>query len=275
MALEFRILGPLEVVQDGAAVSLGGRLRRSLVATLVLQAGEAVSTDRLIEELWPEDHEGALARLQVYVSQVRKQLGADAGALETRPGGYALVIGDEALDAHRFERLARAGAAALAAGEPERAAGVLREALALWRGPALADLVYEPFAQTPAARLEERRTGCLEDRIEADLALGHHDEVVAELEALVAQQPLRERTCGQLMLALYRSGRQAEALDVYRRTRRTLQEELGLEPGPELQELQQAILRQDASLRIEAPELRARRHLPAPPTALVGRRREL
>jgi predicted ATPase/DNA-binding SARP family transcriptional activator len=275
MALELRILGTLEVVRDGEPLRLAGRVRRSLVALLVLHAGEAVSSDRLIEELWPAGDRGARARLQVYVSQLRKALGPDGGVLETRPGGYALAVEPDAVDALRFERLAGLGREALAAGEPERAAPTLLEALALWRGPVLADLAYEPFAATAAGRLEELRLGAVEDRIDAELALGRHVELVAELERLVAAEPLRERLRRQLMLALYRSGRQADALAAFRDLRRSLRDELGLEPGQELQELQRAILRQDDALRVETPELRARRHLPAPPTALVGRRSEL
>ncbi|HET9244114.1 MAG TPA: BTAD domain-containing putative transcriptional regulator [Gaiella sp.] len=275
MALELRILGPLEILRDGQTVRLEGRLRRSLVALLVLHARETVSSDRLIEELWPGNDRGGRARLQVYVSQLRRALGPDARALETRPNGYALAVEPDALDASRFERLVAVGREALSAGEPERAAAALVEALALWRGPALADLVYESFAQAEAARLEELRLAAVEDRIDAELALGRHGELVAELERLVAEHPLRERLRGQLMLALYRSGRQADALAAFHETRRHLDEELGLEPGPELKDLQRAILRHDPVLRVEAPELRARRHLPAPPTSLVGREREL
>src|SRR5262249_51809217 len=155
------------------------------------------------------------------------------------------------------------------------AASIFRDALGLWRGPALADVAYEAFAQSDIARLEELRLVALEERIDADLALARQLELVPELEALVAVQPLRERLHGQLMLALYRSGRQIDALAAFRRVRRALRDELGLEPGPELQELQQAILRQDAALRVEPPELRARRHLPAPQTPLFGRREEV
>jgi predicted ATPase/DNA-binding SARP family transcriptional activator len=275
MALELRILGPLEIVRDGEQLRLEGRLRRSLVALLVLHAGEAVSSDRLIEELWPDTTQGARARLQVYVSQLRRALGPEARALETRPNGYTLVVEPDAVDASRFERLVAVGREALSAGEPERAAAALEEALDLWRGPALADLAYESFAQAEATRLEELRLAAIEDRIEAELVLGRHAELVAELERLVAEHPLRERMRGQLMLALYRCGRQADALAAFHEARRVLDEELGLEAGPELKELQRAILRHDPALRVEAPELRARRHLPAPPTALVGRRREL
>jgi predicted ATPase/DNA-binding SARP family transcriptional activator len=275
MALEFRILGALEVVRDGEPLRLAGRLRRSFVAVLVLHAGEAISVDRLIEELWPGHDEGALARLRVYVSQLRKAFGADAAVLETQPGGYALVVEPDAVDALRFERLAAVGREALAADDPERAAETLVEALALWRGAALAEFAYDSFAQNAAARLDELRLSANEDRIAAALALGRHSDLIGELEQLVRDHPLRERPRGQLMLALYRNGRQADALAAFREARRVLDEELGLEPGPELKELQRAILRQDAALRVERPELRARRHLPAPSTPIVGREREL
>jgi predicted ATPase/DNA-binding SARP family transcriptional activator len=274
MALELGILGPLEVRRDGEPVPLAGRVRRSLVALLALHAGEPVSADRLIEELWPGHDPGARARLQVTVSQLRRLLG-DGAALETRPGGYALGVEPGAVDAVRFERLAALGRDALAAGDAERAAELLAGALALWRGPALADLAYEEFAQAAAARLEELRLACLEDRLDAELALGRHAELVPELERLVAEQPLRERLVGQLVLALYRAGRQADALAAYRRARQALADELGLEPGPELRALQRRILRHDPGLRVEPAELRARRHLPAPSTPLVGRRAEL
>jgi predicted ATPase/DNA-binding SARP family transcriptional activator len=275
VALELRILGPLEVLRDGEPLRVVGRVRRSILALLALHLGEVVSTDRLIEELWNGYDEGARGRLQVTISHLRTALGPEAAALETRPGGYALAVEPDAVDALRFERLAALGRESLGAEEAERAAETLAKALALWRGPPLGDLAYEGFAQAATARLEELRLAALEDRIDAELQLGRHVDLVAELEQLVAEQPLRERLRGQLMLALYRSGRQADALAAYRETRRILDEELGLEPGDELNELQHAILRQDAALRVEAPELRARRHLPAPATPLVGRDDEL
>ena len=165
-----------------------------------------------------------------------------ADVLVTQGGGYLLRIGDDEIDADRFERLFEQGRNALARGEPETAAATLREALALWRGPPLADFTFEPFAQAEIARLDERRLAALEERIDADLALGRHADLVAEIEALVASHPLRERLRAALMLALYRSGRQAEALQVYQDARRALVEELGVEPGPALQQLQRAIL---------------------------------
>jgi predicted ATPase/DNA-binding SARP family transcriptional activator len=264
LAYELRILGPLEVVRDGRALALGGPKPRTLVALLAL--GEPVPPDRLIDVLWPEYDEAAPARLQVYVSQLRKALG-DPAAIELRAGGY--VLNAEALDSQRFESLAREGRAALAAGDPEAAASLLGEALALWRGPVAEEL-------GPAARrLDELRLGAIEDRVDAELALGRHRELIAELEQLVAEQPLRERLRGALMLALYRDDRQADALDAYLAARRTLVDELGVEPGPRLQELHAAILAQDAALLVEPPEIRARRHLPAPATSLVGRRAQL
>jgi predicted ATPase/DNA-binding SARP family transcriptional activator len=241
------------------------------VALLALEPGEPVPPDRLIDVLWPEYDEGAPARLQVYVSQLRKALG-DPAAIELRAGGYVLT---GALDAERFESLVREGREALAAGDAEAAARVLGEALALWRGPALADLAAEEFAGPVARRLEELRLGAVEDRIDAQLALGRHRELVPELERLVAEQPLRERLRGALMLALYRDGRQADALDAYRAARRTLVDELGVEPGPQLQQLHAAILGQDGSLLVEPQDVRERRHLPAPASPLVGRRAQV
>src|SRR5262249_3874932 len=187
-----------------------------------------------------------LHRVQVYATQLRKALGADT--VPRRGPGYALDVEPERVDTTRFLQLVGEGRGALAAESPEDAAAALREALALWRGPALADFVYEPFAQTEIARLEELRTVALEDRIEADLALGRHAELVSELEALVDAQPLRERPRAQLMLALYRSGRQADALAAYREARETLVDQLGVEPGPELKVREAAILGQDESL---------------------------
>jgi YVTN family beta-propeller protein len=245
--MEFRILGPFEVSERGQPLELGAGKQRALLALLLLRAGEVVSTDRLIDALWAErPPASALNSVHIYVSQLRKALGN--GRLKTRGHGYLLALELEQLDLGRFERLLGEGRALLAAGEPERAAEGLRAALALWRGPPLSDFASEPFAQAEIARLEELRLAALEERIEADLALGRHAELVSELEALVREHPLRERLRAQLMLALYRSGRQAEALDTYQRARRVLAEELGLEPGRTLQELEGAILRQDAEL---------------------------
>jgi predicted ATPase/DNA-binding SARP family transcriptional activator len=243
---------------------------------LLLHRNELVSTDRLLEEIWGDsDPQEAVRSLQVYVSQVRKLLGGGTDVLRTGEGGYSLALEDEQLDAARFERLVHEGRQALIGSGPESAAERLSQALALWRGPPLADLAYENFAQAEITRLDELRLVAVESRIQAELELGHHDDLVGELEALVAEQPLRERPRGQLMLALYRSGRQADALSAYQDARRTLLDELGLEPSPELKELEAAILRQDPALAVEPAELRARRHLPAPATALVGRTEEL
>ena len=204
---------------------------------------------------------------------LRRRLGAERIAREA--SGYRLCRERGELDLDRFEALAARGRAELENGEAEPAAATLREALELWRGPAYEDVRYEPFAQAEVARLDELRLTVLEARIDADLALGRHGDVAPELEALVAEHGSRERLAAQLMLALYRSGRQTAALDVFQRVRATMRDELGLEPGPALQELQQAILRQDAALEVEPPELRARRRLPAPETPLIGRDAEL
>jgi len=267
--MEFGILGPLEVRDRGVAVALGGVQQRSLLAILLLNANELVPTDRLVDELWGEEPpRAAVKTVQVYVSRLRKLLGVEA--LVTSGPGYLLRVEPERIDLRRFERLADEGRQALAAGDAERAAKRLGEAMSLWRGAPLADFAYEPFAQAEAARLEELRLGAVEDRIEAELRCGRATELVAELHALAARHPLRERLRAQMMLALYHSGRQAEALDVYRDTRTTLVEELGIEPSRELQDLERAILAQDRSL--ERPGAR-----PAPRAAgaFVGRGVEL
>ncbi|MGZ4418822.1 MAG: BTAD domain-containing putative transcriptional regulator, partial [Gaiellaceae bacterium] len=249
--MEFRILGPLEVVEEGQSLALAAGKQRALLAILLLHANEVVSTDELIDGLWGERPPASAAKsIQIYVSQLRKALGN--GALITRSPGYELRIEDGELDLERFDRLFKEGENALAAGEAKEAAARLREALSLWRGAPLADFSYEPFAQPEIARLEELRLNAVEERIEADIALGRHADVIGELEALVTKNPLRERLRGQLMLALYRSGRQAEALALYQETRRLLRAELGLEPSPALQELEQAILRQDSTLAAPA-----------------------
>lgn len=250
--MEFRVLGPLEVLEDGRILSLGGAKQRALVASLLLRANEVVSTDTLIDELWGESPPATAAKaVQVYVSNLRKELGD--GVLVTRSPGYALLLASADFDLTRFERWVAEAREV----EPEVAAEKLREALAVWRGPALSDLAYEPFAQTEIARLEELRLSAWEERIEADLALGRHAELVPELESLVARHPLRERLHGQLMRALYGSGRQAEALEAYRAARRTLRDGLGLEPTPALQRLERSILEQDPAL--EAKVVRRRR----------------
>jgi YVTN family beta-propeller protein len=244
---EFRILGPFEVHENGQPLEVGKGKQQALLALLLLNLGEVVSTDRLIDALWGErPPESALNSLHVYVSHLRKALGAER--LRTRERGYLLSVDPEQLDLVRFERLAAEGREALAAGDAERAEKLLRTALALWRGPPLQDFASEPFAQTEIARLEELRLIALEERIEADLALGRHAELVPELVALVRANPLRERLPAYLMLALYRSGRQGEALEAYRQARAILVEELGIEPSRRLQELERAILSQDPQL---------------------------
>jgi len=250
--MEFRLLGPLEVVDDGHPLELGPPKQRALLATLLLHRRELVSAHRLIDELWGERAPSAAAKnVQVYVSRLRKTLGD--GVLATRGSGYMLDVPPDAVDADRFERLAANGQELLLAGDPASAIEKLRAALELWRGSPLADLASQPFAHPEIARLEELRLAALEDRIEADLALGRHAAVTPELERLAREHPLRERLRAQLMLALYRCGRQSEALDVYRDTRRALVEELGLEPGPPLQRLERAILAQASELEPPAP----------------------
>ena len=240
---DFRILGPLEVVGDHGSIALGGQKQRALLGLLLMRAGEVVATDRLVDQLWGEQPpKTATTSLQNLVSQLRKLLGPDL--LVTRPPGYVLHVEAERVDLGRFERLV---AEARPAEALERAAK-LREALALWRGSPLADLAFETFAQTEIRRLEELRVEAVEERIDADLELGEGSSLVSELEALVSQLPLRERLRGQLMLALYRSGRQAEALDVYHAGRLTLSEQLGIDPGPKLQQLYGNILRQESVL---------------------------
>src|SRR6266516_98411 len=271
---EFSLLGPLAANCNGDPIALGGQKRRALLAALLLEANKVVSRDRLIDALWGEDPpETARNTVQVYVSQLRKLL--PKGMLETVPPGYRLVVEPEAVDVFEFQRLSQKGQAALAAGDPAGAADTLRTALALWRGAPLADLAWEPFAHVEITRLEELRLAALEDRIDADLALGRHGQLVAELERLVAEQALRERPRAQLMLALYRSGRQADALAVYQRARRTLVDELGIEPGESLRKLERAILAHDPSL--SAPQARppSPRRTPTPPHPLLGREREL
>jgi DNA-binding SARP family transcriptional activator len=242
--VEFRILGPLEVVEGGHPLRLGGSKQRALLALLLTRANEVVSNDRLIDELWGGRPPRAAANaLQYHVSRLRKVL-APSEAIVTQEPGYLIGVGPDELDLLRFERLVEEARHAPA----NLAARLLRDALELWRGPALADLANEPFAQAEILRLEELRLVALELRVEADLVLGRHLELVAELEVLVRGHPLRERPRAELMLALYRSGRQAEALDLYRETRRLFVEELGIEPTPALQELEKAILRQDPGL---------------------------
>jgi DNA-binding SARP family transcriptional activator len=241
---DFRILGPLEVAgDDGAPLSLGGTKQRAALAVLLLRAGEVVSTDFLIASLWGDSApRTASTSLQNLVSALRKLLGAEL--LLTRPPGYKLEVDKDRVDLFRFERLVREAVGE----EPEERAQTLRDALALWRGEPLAELAFEPFAQAEVFRLEELRLAATEDLVGAELECGKDAELVPQLESLVARNPLRERLRGQLMLALYRSGRQADALSAYQDARRVLAEELGLDPGPQLQQLHAAILRQEAGL---------------------------
>lgn len=274
--MEFRVLGPFEVSQRGKALALGAAQQRALLAILLTQANRVVSTDRLSELLWGDDAPATAEHmLAVYISNLRRILepgAASYGILIRRSPGYLLEVGPEHLDAFRFENLV-ATAKHL---PPEEKAAELTEALGLWRGPAYADFAFMPFALTEATRLNELRVHALEERIEAELASGGHREVIAELEALVAEFPLRERLSGQLMLALYRSGRQAEASSVYQQTRDRLVDEQGMEPGPELQSLLTRILKQDPGLGPQ-PELVERRssNLPIQLTSFVGRQAEL
>jgi DNA-binding SARP family transcriptional activator len=247
--MRFRILGPLEVKDDGGEVPLGGHRPRALLALLLLHPNEVVPADRLIDELWGElSRERGAGALRVNVARLRKAL--PDGVLTTKSPGYVIRVAADELDLHRFERLVDEGRGSLARGLEADASERLREALSLWRGPALADFAYESFAQPAIARLDEIRLTATELLIDADLELGRHDELVGELEALVAKHPLRERLRGSLMTALYRSGRQAEALDAYQNARRALVDELGIEPSPGLQELERAILRQDPALEV-------------------------
>lgn len=252
--LDFRVLGPLQVATNGSSLPLGGTKQRAVLALLLLHANEVVSSDRLIDQLWAgSPPESAANIVHGYISHLRKTLepGRARGEHEllvSRPPGYVLRVQPEQIDAERFASLTGEARRLLDEGEADAAAERLRAALALWRGPPLADLTYESFARPDIERLEEARLAALEDRIDADLALGRDGELVGELRELVGKQPLRERPRGQLMVALYRSGRQADALAVYRDGRRVLTEELGIEPGPALRDLERAILHHDAAL---------------------------
>ena len=251
--VEFRVLGPVEAVVDGQPVPLPAGKPRALLVALLLTRNRVVPVHQLIDELWGDEPPDTAAKaLQVYVSQLRKAIGADR--VLTKTPGYSLRVEEGELDLDVFEREVREGRELLAAGDAEAASQRFEDALALWRGPA-------------PAQLEESRLAALEDRIEADLVLGRHARLISELEELVARYPLRERLRGQLMLALYRSGRQAEALDLYRRTRETLIDELGIEPSPELQELERAILQQDKSLEVGRRPVPVMEGAPPPPGA--------
>jgi peptide/nickel transport system substrate-binding protein len=257
VGIEFRILGPLDVRLDGAQARVGGARQRALLAMLLLSANRVVSRDRLIEELFADapvetrDH-----TLRVQVSRLRQALsgeGGDTPRIVARAPGYLLRVEPGELDLHEFEELLAVGHRGLEAGEFELASGKLRQAESLWRGRPMADLEFEPFARLEVERLEELRTLAAEERLDAELALGRHGILVAELERRVAEHPLRERLRGQLMLALYRCGRQADALEVYRAGRALLSEELALEPTPALRQLERSILRQEPELDLAKP----------------------
>ena len=256
--MEFRLLGPVEVMNDGQAFTVGGARARAVLAMLLLNANRVVSADRLAEELWPGlGPARAAANLQVRLTELRRALrsAGEAGRLVTRPPGYVIRVTVDELDVLRFGRLAAAGRAALTGGDAAGAARLLDDSLALWRGPALADLADPLFAGTERARLEDARLNAVEARVDALLACGRHQETLAELEELTAKHPLRERFWAQRLLALYRCGRQADALRAYRELRAVLAGQLGIEPGPELRQLEGRILRQDSQL-----EYRAVRH---------------
>jgi predicted ATPase/DNA-binding SARP family transcriptional activator len=283
VAIEFRILGPLEVREGGRALTLGGPKPRALLMVLLLHRNEPVSAERLAISLWGEDAPAsAIKTVQVHVSRLRKALG-NREVLTTTPAGYRLLVRPGELDADHFEQLVAEGREALDAGDCDRATTAFRTALSVWRGPAMADLAFAAFAQGEIARLEERRLVAVEGAVEADLAAGRHREVVAELEALVAEHPLSERLQAQRMLALYRCGRQAEALAAYRGARASLVEGLGIEPGPELRELERAILAQEVAPAPRIPVAPAvtiepagePAGIPVPPTQTIGRDAEL
>ena len=274
--MDIRLLGPLEAIaDDGVVLPIGGGKQRALLAALALEAGRTLSVQRLVEELWGVDPpETAPKMVQIGVSQLRRVL--PAGTLATRPPGYLLDVPAETVDLTRFERLVHDGRARLAAGDPSAASALLHEATALWRGPALAEF-DEPFADLEAPRLAELRLAGTEERIEADLALGRHAALVAELEQLVARHPLRERARGQLMVALYRSGRQADALAAYQDVRRHL-DEVGIEPSLTLRELERRVLQQDPALEAPTARIETVRVAAAPaaaPSHVVGRAPDL
>jgi DNA-binding SARP family transcriptional activator/DNA-binding beta-propeller fold protein YncE len=275
--MQFRLLGPLEVESDGALLPIGSRQPRALLAVLLLDANRVVSRDRLVDAVWGErPPERASNALQVYVSQLRKVLGRDR--IATQPSGYLIRASEGELDVDRFEQLVAESRGA----EPAAAARSLREALALWRGPPLADLEDVPFVEAARRRLQELRLAALEQRVDADLELGRQAELVPELESVVHEHPLRERPRGQLMLALYRCGRQADALESYHEGRRLLDAELGLQPSEDLRRLERAILNHDPSLEspgdpegVEPPSVEQRRQAssrteaPVPPDSVA------
>ena len=268
--MRFSILGSVEVWAGDRRLVLGGPRQLGLLSFLLLHRNRAVSRDSLMDALWGEDAGIGDKRLQMAIARLRKELEPPGGGgerrLRTVIGGYLLAVEPGELDADVFADLVRDGRAALQAGDPARASELLVEALALWRGPPLAEVSFAEFAQAEIRQLEELRLQALESRFDADLALGKHSELVAELEALVVEHPTRERAAGQLMLALYRSGRQSEALGVYQRVRSELLEQLGLEPGPDLRSLQAQILEQTPTLNLDtsvSAPIRARLRAPS------------
>jgi len=249
--LEFRVLGPVEVCDGGRNLPLGGPKQRGLLADLILNAGTIISTARLIDDLWGDTSPATAGHtVETYIARLRRILrdGSRPELLLTRPPGYLLDVEPGHVDAFRFGQLVQDGTAAAAQGDHEQASALLRAALALWRGPALTDVADAPFAQAAAKRLTDQHLLALQRRIDADLQLGQAQDLVPELEALVASHPYHEPFHRQLMVALYRSGRQSDALGTYRRARSLLADELGIEPGPDLQRTEQAILRQDPEL---------------------------
>ena len=282
--VRFGILGPIELSDGQQRLSVGGPRQLRLLALLLLHANRAVSSEHLIDALWSDQGPaGATKRLQVAISRLRRTLAGLAAAgppsLRTTPGGYLLAVAPGELDADVFRVRSEDGRRALEEGDPTCAAQVLREALGLWRGPALAEVAYEEFAQAEIRRLEELRFAVLEARVDADLRLGRHGQLIGELQQLVIEHRWRERLHGQLMLALYRAGRQAEALEVYRRAHTVLVNELGIEPGRALRELEHAILAHDPALAgsddVATPGVEWRSALPVPPNRLIGRADEL
>jgi DNA-binding SARP family transcriptional activator len=260
--MQFLILGPLEVRDGGRVVALGGPQQRAVLAMLLLRANEVVSRDRLVEGLWGEDSPKSAGHvIESYVSRLRQALGRNGGMAElvTKTHGYSLLADPGQLDVHRFETLVAEGRGQLVGGDPATAAESLARALGMFRGPPLDDLAFFPFAQPEVRRLEELRLSALQDRIDAELESGRDGDLIGELSILAEEHPFVERFHGQLMLALYRAGRQAEALDIYRRLRRTLVDGLGIEPGSSVREVEQAILRQEP--------LEDKRQLPSAPVA--------
>jgi len=272
--LEYRVLGPLEVERDGEPIVITAPKVKTLLLALLLRPNEVVPADHLMEVIWGDHPPGSARKLvQIYVSQLRSALGANA--IETVAQGYRARVAATGLDAQRFDRMRADGRQALTEGNPELALALARRALALWRGPALNDVAYEPFASAEAARLDELRLECAGDELDAELALGRHEDVIPALRRLCAADPLRERSWERLALALYRSHRQGEALTALASGRQALLDGLGLEPGKGLRDLELAILNQDQSLDAMTPDVFATRHLPAPSSVLIGRREEL